>query len=115
MKKQNKYIKGQYRQGDVLIQNPTIDFELTKDRIVNHQPNNNRTVLEFGEVTGHAHALYDKTSLLYEWDGDRLLETTASTATIKHEEHAPISIQPGVKEVRRQTEYTPAEIRNVAD
>ena len=105
-------IKGQYRQGDVLITNPTIDFDLQQAKKVNQE--NDRTVLEFGEVTGHAHALYDKTSALYEWDGDRLLQTIQSTE-IKHEEHSTIQLKPGIKEIRRQTEYNPAEIRNIAD
>lgn len=114
MSKKIKTIKGQYRQGDILIMNPTIDFELTQDKIVNHQPDNNRTVLEFGEVTGHAHAVADKTAVLYEWNGDRLLDIKSNTA-VKHEEHNAIKLAPSKKEVRRQTQYTPAELRNVAD
>lgn len=107
-------IKGQYRQGDVLIMNPTVDFKLTKKLIVNHQPDKQRTVLEFGEVTGHAHAIADKAAVLYEWNGDRLLEIKSKTA-VKHEEHSAIQLAPGKKEIRRQTQYTPAELRNMAD
>lgn len=35
--------------------------------------------------------------------------------TLKHEEHTAHAIPPGIYHLPRQVEYTPAELRNVAD
>ncbi len=115
-----------YRQGDVLIQK--IDTAIpTEATIV--PLDKGRVVLAYGEVTGHSHAIADVDSTsewgeafckpelkstLYEWNGDRLLQIKQITA-LKHEEHAPITLEPGNYKVTIQKEYSPAAIRNVTD
>ena len=80
-----------------------------------------RVVLAYGEVTGHAHAIADNRAALYsDAATDRIfLEITAglsgAPAALEHEEHATVTIDPGVYEVRRQREYQPAANRLVAD
>lgn len=98
-----------YRQGDVLLQRVgplPKGAEKVDDR--------DRVVLAYGEVTGHAHALETKYATMYRWEGERLLEVREG-AVLKHEEHAPITPEPGIYKVVQQREYTPEEIRNVAD
>jgi flavin-binding protein dodecin len=129
----NKLI--QIRQGDVLIQQvvalPTCCTE---------QPTEgNRIVLAYGEVTGHAHAIYDhinlapmspaaadeiaenaiaraqsKARLLVAPDGNRYLQVT-ETVTLKHEEHTQHIVPPGIYHLPTQVEYSPSELRQVAD
>lgn len=98
-----------YRQGDVLVipYSGPIKGEPVK-------PDNGRTILAYGEVTGHAHALDSKLATMYRWEGDTLLEVTDG-AVLRHEEHTHIPLPAGNYRVLIQKEYTPEAIRNVAD
>lgn len=97
-----------YRQGDVLIVEhriPSGKRRKQKDGILAH-----------GEVTGHAHRISDLAEgELYEMDGGMFLSVSEKGISILHEEHAPIELPPGEYRVIRQREYSPEEIRNVAD
>ncbi|HEY9870989.1 MAG TPA: hypothetical protein V6D08_17620 [Candidatus Obscuribacterales bacterium] len=99
-----------YRQGDVLL--------VKQDRLpegarqVNSQEP--RIVLAFGEATGHAHAIGCRSATLYRVGHERFLRTEQG-ATLTHEEHAPITLEPGVYRVVRQREYAPWETRYVYD
>jgi hypothetical protein len=55
-----------------------------------------------------------KARLLEAPDGTRFLEVVEPVA-LRHEEHAPIDLAPGVYQVIQQREYSPEEIRRVAD
>lgn len=115
------------RQGDVLLVPvaalPTGCTEVPMDR--------GRIVLAYGEVTGHAHAIADhraqrameiadaaiaraKARLLVSPTGERYLEVTESV-TLSHEEHTAHVIPVGVYLLPTQVEYTPGELRRVAD
>lgn len=74
-----------------------------------------RVVLAYGEVTGHAHAIYDTTKARL-WDAgvERFLQVLAPVA-LSHEEHSPAMLEPGIYHLPQQVEYTPAELRRVAD
>lgn len=128
----------QLRQGDVQLQQvaklPAGCTELP--------PEGARIVLAHGEVTGHAHAIYDhlpaqhesqaspgvadeiaeaaiaraqaKARLLVAPSGDRFLEVS-ETVTLRHEEHTAHTLPPGIYKLPTQVEYTPAELRRVAD
>lgn len=103
----------QFRQGDVFIE----QCDRPRGALAEVKPDDKgRTILAFGEVTGHAHALSSKTAKLYEVKGwvERLLVVTKVTA-LMHEEHGRIELPPGNYKVRIQKEYHPEEIRNVAD
>lgn len=97
-----------------------------------------RIVLAYGEVTGHAHAIADhrvrhdltpaageiaeaaiaraksKARLVVAPTGERFLEVT-ETVHLTHEEHTAHAIPPGIYQLPTQVEYTPAELRRVAD
>lgn len=125
------------RQGDVLL-TPVANLpagctEVPLDK--------GRIVLAYGEVTGHAHAIADhgqvvreprqlgpgaaaeiaeaaiaraKARLLQAPNGQRYLEVH-EPVNLTHEEHTAHTITPGIYQVPTQVEYTPAELRRVAD
>jgi len=110
----------QFRQGDVLcerIENGIIPAGATEIKT------DGRVVLAYGEVTGHAHAIYSEAGVLPAklWDAgaERFLQVMEKTS-IQHEEHGPIHLEPGIYRVSKfgestQREYSPAEIRGIAD
>lgn len=98
-----------YRQGDVLIRRiQALPAPKGKQR--------KSGVLAEGEVTGHAHRVEDLASAeVLEIENGLYLRVGEEGVRIVHEEHAPIELAPGNYEVEIQREYSPAEIRNVAD
>jgi hypothetical protein len=115
------------RQGDVLLTlvatlpNGCTEVPLDKGRIV----------LAYGEATGHAHAIADhgisakaaaeiaeaaiaRAKLWRAPSGERFLDVR-ETVHLKHEEHTQHAIPPGIYQIPTQVEYTPAELRRVAD
>lgn len=102
-----------YRQGDVLVQQ--VDEIPTGLQTVPRD--NGRVILAYGEVTGHAHAVQGDVEFLaadLEELEERFLHVEAE-AQVVHEEHDTITLPPGNYRVTRQREYTPEEIRTVAD
>jgi len=106
---------------------------------------NGRVILAHGELTGHHHEVVDASAVLdpaeveipaadffEEPDGRRVLLVNRP-CVLRHQEHAPIALDPaigvqarqgdvllnpigpGAWAVIRQREYSPEEIRNVAD
>lgn len=102
-----------YRQGDVLI-----IAVAKKDMPAALKPGTRekgRIILAHGEATGHAHAISDpEVDVLVGNDGRVFLRVPAGTE-VRHEEHSPVALPAGNFEVRRQREYSPEAIRNVAD
>ena len=105
--------KKQYRQGDVLIERVAAD-----PRKKPHKPiprDAGRIVLAYGESTGHAHAIHDQTAEWIELEsGDRFVCSAAGIRLV-HEEHATVELPAGNYRITRQREYSPEQIRNVAD
>ena len=111
-----------YRQGDVLVKR-TRKQPSRQAKPISDQ---GRTILAYGEVTGHAHQVHDVSvailerddvpaqQLFEEPDGARLL-VVRREAELRHEEHGTITLARGTYEVIRQREYSPEAIRNVAD
>ena len=103
-----------YRQGNVLIEGiPSLPKKLVKVA-----RESGRLILAHGEVTGHAHAISARNADLYSAvdAGDvTFLEIRESMVALQHDEHATICLPPGSYIVRRQREYSPEEIRRVAD
>lgn len=128
------------RQGDVLL----IPVDLLPAECTEILPDGNRIVLAHGEVTGHAHAIYDhaadadpvarhidnrteateiadtalagaKARLWQTPNGARFLEVSVSV-TLRHEEHTAHTVPPGIYKLPRQVEYTPQRsLRRVTD
>ena len=101
-----------YRQGDVLIERVA---RINRDKPMKRE--DGKVVLAHGEVTGHAHAIADEAVEQFQADapGVTHLEIREAVAMLKHEEHGTIELPRGKYIVRRQREYSPEEIRNVAD
>jgi hypothetical protein len=106
-----------YRQGDVLLQR-------TSKRTMAGTPlprRAGRVVLAEGEVTGHAHAIDSPLAELFEERTGQLFlrvepaRAGQAPAVVRHEEHAAITLEPGIYRVTRQREYSPEAIRPVAD
>lgn len=109
-----KTIKTQHRQGDVLIERiDSLPANLTKIA-----REGGRVILAHGEATGHAHAISDERCDLFRSEqeaGVTFLEVREAVAALKHDEHSTIALPRGNYRVIRQREYSPEEIRNVAD
>lgn len=100
----------QFRQGDVLL--VKVDKAPRGAKLVRMK---DRIVLAFGEVTGHAHALYEKTKArLLDFKAARFLQVLEKTA-LKHEEHGAIFLDKGTYKQAFQFEEKRAEIQRVAD
>lgn len=98
-----------FRQGDILIREvQSIPSKSEK------QNRDGDIVLAWGETTGHRHRIDDPWVEEYKFDVDVFLKVLKETQ-IKHEEHAPILLPKGVYKIVRQREYSPEEIRRVAD
>ncbi len=107
-----------FRQGDVLIR--SIDgAALPADAKPEPRDGRGRLILAAGEVTGHHHAVADRTATLLPWvlaDGTPVkLLSAPDGATVRHEEHDAITLPPGRFVVSFQREYTPAAIVRVRD
>ena len=104
-----------YRQGDVLLER--VDLGLAPD--AHPVPKDaGRAVLAYGEATGHAHAFHAPHVEQFETPSrERFVVIRGrKPAALLHEEHAPITVPPGLYRVRRQREWTDAdEPRVVAD
>ena len=125
----------QIRQGDVLL----LQVAALPSQCTVLPVEGNRLVLAFGEVTGHAHAIYDhhaedaatteiasdlataaiaraqaKARLWQGPNGDRYLEVAAAV-TLQHEEHTQHQIPQGIYHLPRQVEYAPESIFDVED
>ena len=102
------------RQGDVLIV-PTTNIPANTVPVARE---NGRLILAHGEATGHAHTILDETADLVTADGANelyLLVHGLTPVALVHDEHDTLTIAPGKYIVRRQREYAPEGLRNVAD
>lgn len=103
-----------FRQGDVLVRDiAAIPADSTP--VTNEQ----RIVLAYGEVTGHAHAIDPDQAQEFSFAEAggvvRRFLQVFEVAELKHEEHATIPLPSGFYEIIQQREFTPEAIRNVAD
>ena len=89
--------KNQMQQGDVLL--TKLDaFPSGKKKILVKK----RCVLAHGE-SGHSHVLESEDAELIQI-GEKMLLSLGKAATVVHEEHKPITLEPGVYEIGRVQE-----------
>lgn len=104
-----------YRQGDVMI----IEGGRSAPKQAKEVPQvNDRTVLAYGEATGHHHSFGGKGALLFRVDETALtsyLIIEGVPAALQHQEHNEIVHVPGKYEVRQQRQWTLERVRRVAD
>ena len=107
-----------YRQGDVLLMRVSALPDGAKEQ---PRVDNERIVLEYGEVTGHAHAVLDADAALYnivdeaERVAAQYLVVRGVGVDLVHEEHGTITLPPGIYQRWFQQEYDGEEERRVLD
>jgi hypothetical protein len=101
--------RGIVRQGDVLLV-PVDELPARKlERVVDGP----HIVLAEGEATGHAHVVLGRARLVHStnapsWRGvEHTHLVVEEPASLIHDEHDAIGLEPGTYEVRRQREYIP--------
>jgi hypothetical protein len=101
------------RQGDVMVRevNPATYTRLQEaweaGQVKITERDNNRVVLAYGEVTGHAHAFHSPKVTMFAADGPlsgRYIKVD-EPAALTHEEHDAIEVPVGIYEVVGQREY----------
>jgi hypothetical protein len=116
--KSPKLNEGQFRQGDVFLDR----VDALPKGAVDITPAEGRVVLAYGEVTGHAHAIYETKTKegqpavrMWSAGAERFLQVLIGS-TLKHEEHTHPALPPGIYRLPSQMEYERAEgLRRVAD
>ena len=97
------------RQGDMLLvpvdEFPT-DAKVRRGR--------GRLTIALGEVTGHHHTLVGDAELLDTKAGE-VFARIMSPSALTHQEHATITLEPGIWKYVPQREYSPEQIRRVLD
>jgi len=135
-----------YQQGDVLFisSDREVEYDDNKDSACvrisdysrankNVDPVNYKTVIALGEVTGHSHTFYknDNANIVINTYGKArsvqglgdvpmYVEVKAKPekfATLKHEEHKPLSLPPGLYRTRivKEFDHLSQRTRNVVD
>jgi hypothetical protein len=103
-------IKGQYRQGDVLIEHVP-DGTIPAEAKVRKT-----TIVALGEATGHNHAFATNMGAQVLEVGDNIFARLVVATPLTHQEHGVIEVmEVGEEVITIQREYTPAEIRRVQD
>jgi hypothetical protein len=100
----------QYRQGDVLLE--AVDQIPSEAR---QETARARIIVAHGEATVHHHSLNASAADWWKTADDQQFIEVKRPANLEHQEHAPITLQPGRYRVVRQREYTPQQIRPVRD
>jgi len=101
-----------YRQGDVgLLRIAKLPYQAVAVE------SRGRIVLAYGEATGHAHAIDVSAGQARLWRSAKSAYVEVrNSADLRHEEHAPIRLEPGVYRVVLQREYDPVTaVRPVRD
>lgn len=93
-----KIASNTFQQGDVLGRKLQSMPEGTPISV-----NRKRLVLAHGE-SGHSHVIEDDEAELIQI-GERMLLRLTHAATVKHEEHKPVTLEAGIWEIGRVREY----------
>src|SRR5262245_21580837 len=93
-----KTAKKSFQQGDVLGRK-IANMPEGEAKIIARK----RLVLAHGE-SGHSHVIEDSEAELIQI-GERMLLKLTKAATVVHEEHKPINLEPGIWEIGRVQEY----------
>jgi hypothetical protein len=95
----------EFRQGDVLL----VRVEALPEGLEDITPKRGRVVLQHGEATGHAHAFYNRGVQVFARDAKASRPEylrVVKTAYLKHEEHAPATLPPGLYKLPTQVEHS---------
>jgi hypothetical protein len=90
----------QVRQGDVFLQKGVLPAGAKKHR------KSGPIILAHGEVTGHCHQILDFDSVdMYTDEKGETWVSSDKPFTLVHDEHGPVTFEPGCYNVSRQREY----------
>lgn len=92
----------QFYQGDVCI----IKVDALPTKAQKQERPKDRLVLEYGEVTGHAHAIKDIDKCDMYLEGNRRFLEVCYVIPLTHEEHDTITLEPGIYEIKRQRQWS---------
>lgn len=92
-----------YRHGDVLVARVG-SIPKRAERVAG-------LTLARGEATGHSHRIAedDGRAQLLRHGGELFLKIEERSATLVHDEHGPIALEPGMYRVWKQREYVPSD------
>ncbi len=89
-----------FRHGDILL---TPVDSIPDDVILR-----DNLIIARGELTGHAHRITTSDRAeLFDHGTEMFLQISGGPASLVHEEHATITLQPGAYRIWRQREYNP--------
>lgn len=115
-KKAEKVQERLFQQGDVLFY-----LQASSDLPKNLKPVQSkfgRVVFAEGEVTGHHHSVgLEEGVALFEDESGTRWATVKKTATVRHQEHGPVTLTPGTYKIGIVREVDPfaEEVRKVRD
>ncbi len=96
-----------YAQGDLLF------VKVAQAAGVPVGPEQGRLIMAYGEVTGHHHSVAVRAGLTLTRVDEGVqyltIDELLGPAVVEHQEHGPITLDPGIWEVRRQREWTDAD------
>lgn len=92
----------QKQQGDVLFKHVK---NISLEGATKLKPGKRGLILADGEHTGHAHCIEEETDAELYQIGERMLLKLTATKTVTHEEHKPVTLEPGTWEIGRVREY----------
>ena len=99
MNKSNKSVSQTWQQGDILGKRLT-SIPTGESKLISK----GKLVLAEGEHTGHHHSLFEESSELRQY-GNTMVLDLKEEATLTHQEHGPITLEPGLWEVGKVQEY----------
>lgn len=97
-----------FRQGDCFL----VRVDSMPDGLHDITPKKGKVVLMEGEATGHFHAFYDRGVQVYARDAKATRPEylrVVKNARLKHEEHSPATLPPGIYKLPTQVEHSDAE------
>lgn len=97
------------RHGDVLVRR----IEKIPEQAV--RVDSQKTILAYGEASGHSHHISDGLAAIFEFEEKRYLEIVYDLGTLSHEEHAAKQLPKGSYEIFIQRQHEPAGWTNVID
>ena len=105
--------QGQFYQGDIRC----MYVNEIPANAVPVKPQAGRYIIAEGEATGHHHAIDEKFGKLFETpDGTLWLRVAESPAPMMHEEHAPVTFEPGrIVRFDQQCQETAGDVYRVRD
>jgi len=99
MSKNKNAAKINAQQGDVILKRLTA-LPSGEAKLISK----GKLVLAEGETTGHFHGLFEENSELRQY-GNTMVLDLKEEATLTHQEHGPITLEPGLWEVGKVQEY----------